>query len=111
MSSQAVNTSAYAGYTSTTAVLGQIPTRDSSDVTRAIREKIVYNENKVGSPFQPGAPEASSWQKYGNKYRLSYLFGRLKCTNGCGGTNPVTMNAFGVNGAYSTVPGGTFGGS
>ena len=104
MSSQSVNTTAYSGYVSGSSTLGPVPLRDASDLTRRLREQIVYNENKVNSPIQPGAPEGSPWQIYGNKYRLSYLFGKLKCGNCTGGV-------FVQNGAYSTVPGGVFGGS
>jgi hypothetical protein len=119
MSSQSVNSTAYSGYTTASTggnaannnvVLGQIPLRDASDLTRRIREQIIYNENKVGSAIQPGVPEGSPWIIFGNKYRLSYLFGKLKCPTACSGSAE-TANAFNANGAFSTVPGGTFGGS
>jgi hypothetical protein len=121
MSSQAVNSTSYSGYTTAStggnasnnnSKLGQVPLRDSSDATRQIREQILYREKRAGTPVQPGNSE-QIWLTYGNQLRLSYLYGKLKCTKGaCAGDALETANAFNANGAYSTVPGGaTFGGS
>ena len=91
MSSQSVNTSTYSGYQAS-AALNYIPTRDSSDVTRMIRERIRYNEFKTSNVITPGNTE-NPWIPYGNAFRLSYLFGKLKCTT-CSG------NALYGNGPY-----------
>jgi len=117
MSSQAVNTTGYSGYTtassgnaSANAKLGQIPLRDSSDLTRQLREQIIYRENAAASPIQPGETE-NKWLMYGNRFRLSYLYGKLKCPTACSGSGEVG-GAFNGNGAYATVPvGATYGGS
>ena len=120
MSSQSVNSTAYSGYTTSNSGSGvnsnvtlvgmQIPLRDSSDLTRQIREQIIYRENKASSPIQPGDSEYK-WLMYGNGFRLSYLYGKLKCSTSCSG-GPETGNAFNGNGAYAAVPvGATYGGS
>ena len=97
MSSQSQNTATYSGYQAS-AALNYIPTRDSSDVTRMIRERIAYNEYKVGTVVAPGNNE-NAWIAYGNNFRLSYLQGKLKCAS-CSG------NAFYGNGPYVTNVGG-----
>jgi hypothetical protein len=104
MSSQSLNTTTYAGYVSGSTKLGPIPLRDSSDLTRQIREQAIYRENKSGSVIQPGSSE-HKWLMFGNQFRLSYLHGKVKCgdSSGC---------AFNKNGAYATIPiGATYGGS
>jgi hypothetical protein len=90
--------------------------RDASDITRALKERIIYNEKRANSPIAsgkggslvPGRPGVNPgaknnipagnaemlWIPQGNQYRLSYLFGKLKC----GGTNTVA-GAFNLNGA------------
>ena len=90
-------------------------TRDASDITRNIKERIIYNEKKASSPINagkggslvPGRPGVNPgaknnipagnaemlWIPQGNQYRLSYLFGKLKC----GGTNTIA-GAFNLNG-------------
>lgn len=119
MSSQSANSTVYSGYTTGSTggnaatndiKLGQIPLRDSSDLTRQIREQLIYRENKTSSVVQPGNNE-NPWLIYGNQIRLSYLYGKLKCPTACAGSTPEKGNAFNGNGAYSTVPGGSFGGS
>ena len=87
--------------------------RDASDITRALKERIIYNEKRVGSPItagkngslvfgRPGVNPGSEnsipagnaemlWIPQGNQYRLSYLFGKLKCGAGSAG-------AFNLNG-------------
>jgi hypothetical protein len=87
--------------------------RDASDITRALKERIIYNEKRIGSPINsgkrgslvPGRPGVNpgaenhipagnagvAWIPYSNEYRLSYLFGKLKCGAGSGG-------AFNLNG-------------
>lgn len=86
MSSQSQNTNSYSGYVTTAgtnggsnARLGVIPTRDASDLTRQIREQIIYNENKASSTIQPGDSE-HKWQMYSNQFRLAYLYGKIKCS-------------------------------
>ncbi len=93
MSSQSVNTTSYSGYQAS-ATLNYIPTRDSSDYTRMIRERAIYNEFKSGTPIAPGNTE-NPWLRYANGFRISYLFGRLKC----GSCDPETDegNAFSGN--------------
>lgn len=97
MSSQSQNTTTYSGYQAS-AALNYIPTRDSSDVTRMIRERIIYNESKTGSVVRPGNAE-HLWLTYGNGFRLTYLTGKLKCDS-CSG------NAFYGNGPYVNNVGG-----
>jgi len=87
--------------------------RDASDITRALKERIIYNEKRAGSPInsgkggslvfgRPGVNPGSEnnipagnaemlWIPQGNQYRLSYLFGKLKCGAGSAG-------AFNLNG-------------
>jgi hypothetical protein len=120
MSSQSANSTAYSGYTTASTggnaannntKLGQIPLRDSSDLTRQIREQTIYRENRANSVVQPGNNE-NPWLIYGNQIRLSYLYGKLKCPAACGGSTPHKGGAFNGNGAYAAVPvGATFGGS
>ena len=97
MSSQSVNATTYSGYEAS-ATLNYFPPRDSSDVTRMIRERIIYNESKSGSSIPPGNTE-NPWIKNGNGFRLSYLFGKVKCGDcnvGSGG------NAFAGNGPLTS---------
>ena len=97
MSSQSLNTASYSGYQAS-AALNYVPTRDSSDVTRMIRERLSYNEYKTGNVIAPGNSE-NIWLAYGNGFRLSYLQGKLKCAT-CSG------NAFYGNGPYVNNVGG-----
>jgi hypothetical protein len=97
MSSQSVNASTYSGYQAS-AALDYIPTRDSSDFTRMIRERIAYNEGKTGSVVRPGNAE-HIWLASNNSFRLTYLYGKLKCTS-CSG------NALYGNGPYINNVGG-----
>jgi hypothetical protein len=104
MSSQNQNSAAYSGYVSGSTALGPVPLRDASDLTRQIREQIMYRENRPSGPIQPGDSE-HKWIMFGNQFRLSYLYGKLKCGNCTGGT-------FMQNGAYNTVTNSTtYGGS
>lgn len=98
MSSQSVNAGTYSGYQAS-ATLSYVPTRDSSDVTRMIRERIAYNEFKSGTVVSPGNTE-NPWIRYGNGFRLSYLNGKLKCGD-------CTGNAFNLNGAFYSKWDGT----
>jgi hypothetical protein len=90
-SAQAVNATTYSGYQGS-AALNYIPTRDASDYTRMIRERGDYNAYKTGSTILPGTGE-HVWIAYGNQFRLSYLFGKLKCGS-------CTGNAIYGNGPY-----------
>ena len=97
MSSQSVNTTTYSGYQAS-AALNYIPTRDSSDYTRMIRERGDYNAYKSGTTILPGTSE-HVWIAYGNGFRLSYLQGKLKCAS-------CTANAIYGNGPYVNNVGG-----
>lgn len=97
MSCQSENTTTYSGYQAS-AALNYVPTRDSSDVTRMIRERIAFNEHKVGTVVRPGNAE-HIWLASSNSFRLSYLYGKLKCTS-CSG------NALYGNGPYFNNVGG-----
>ena len=76
-----------------------IATRDASDMTKMIKERIMYNEKRAGSTITAGKQTCAGnaevlWQPQGNQFRLSYLFGKVKCgacANGGGG-------AFNLNG-------------
>lgn len=89
--------------------------RDSSDITRTIRERLIYNEKRAGTKIIPGGaspitgrpgvtpagvnhlPAGNAeilWQQQGNNFRLAYLFGKMKCGAGFGG-------AFNLNGPNS----------
>jgi hypothetical protein len=89
--------------------------RDSSDFTRSLRERLIYNEKRPGTTIIPGGaspitgrPQVTPagvnhlpagnaellWQQQGNNFRLAYLFGKLKCGAGFGG-------AFNLNGPNS----------
>jgi hypothetical protein len=114
MSSQSLNASSsnYRGYALTADnnnPSGAIPTRDASDVTRQIKERLLYlagkdtttisrsknnvlfqrpQVNPAGVNHIPGNSEWS-WLPYSNQYRLSYFYGKLQlggtaaCNNGC----------------------------
>jgi hypothetical protein len=111
MSAQALNGTSYSGYTASTTASnpsGAVPTRDASDITRQIKERMLYLNSKdtttipknkrslpVGGRPQlnpagvnevPGNSEWS-WLPYSNQYRLSYFFGKMKgcTTQACGG--------------------------
>jgi hypothetical protein len=82
-------------------------TRDSSDITKQIKERIMYNEKKANSPIDTGKrslivggrPQVNPagvnhlpagnaellWQPQGNQFRLSYLFGKVQCGECDGG--------------------------
>jgi hypothetical protein len=110
MSAQALNGTSYSGYTGTSSASnpsGAVPTRDASDVTRQIKEQLLYLNsrdtttiaknksslavggrpqiNPAGVNHIPGNSEWA-WLPYSNQYRLSYFFGKMKqCTNCPGG--------------------------
>jgi len=97
-------------------------TRDSSDITKQIKERIIYNEKKAGSPVGTGKkslivggrPQVNPagvnhlpagnaellWQPQGNQFRLSYLFGKVQC-GACDG------GAFNSSGPIRTPPTGS----
>lgn len=78
-----------------------VSTRDASDVTKMLKQRIMYNEKKSGSPINTGKsslivggrpqlnpagvnhlPAGNAellWQPQGNQFRLSYLFGKVQC--------------------------------
>ena len=104
MSAQALNGNSYSGYIGSSTV-GAVPTRDASDITRQLKERLIYNGFKSGSPVTPGTankvfqrPQLNpagvnhipgnsewSWLPYGNQFRLSYFYGKLLCAGGSGG--------------------------
>jgi len=113
MSAQALNGSSYKGYIGATSV-GPIPTRDASDITRQLKERLIYagfnkdslikpgganlvfqrpTLNPAGANHLPGNSEWS-WLPYGNQFRLSYFYGKILC----GGTG-VGAACTGSNGA------------
>ena len=130
MSSQSLNASNYSGYigyqgpTNPSNPSGAIPTRDASDITRQIKERLIYlagkdtttisrsknnvlfqrpQVNPAGVNHIPGNSEWS-WLPYGNQFRLSYFYGKMKgCTStACGGAlfdgnGPVLPGAKGTN--------------
>lgn len=61
--------------------------RDASDITRMIKERAFYNERRTESPVNM----RNAYRNQDNQYRLSYLFGKLKCGACLGG-------AFNLNG-------------
>jgi hypothetical protein len=115
MSSQSYNATTYAGYTASGS-LDPFPSRDASDRTRMIKQRIIYNEKKSGSSINTGKsslmvggrPQVNPagvnhlaagnaeilWLPQGNQYRLSYLYGKVQCGSCVG-------NAFNLNGPQS----------
>ena len=97
--------------------------RDASDRTRAIRERLIYNEKRVGTNIIPGTPglvigrpqnnpagvnhlpagnTEILWQQQGNDFRLAYLAGKMKCGAAFGGVyNLNGPNSFNASGAQS----------
>lgn len=75
-SSQGANTGSSgiaAGYAYDADVL-----RDASDWTRRLKEQrkyYSYSTQNTGSKITGGDP----WFKYGNQFRLTYLYGKFKC--------------------------------
>jgi hypothetical protein len=124
MSAQSLNASSYSGYRGTISALnpsGAIPTRDASDITRQIKEQLIYLEgrdrttirkdkaslavggrpqiNPAGVNHVPGNSQWS-WLPYGNQHRLSYFFGKMQqCTQSC----PAGL----FNGNGPVLPGGS----
>ena len=84
--------------------------RDAGDITRSLRERLIYNEKRPGTNIVPNTPgmgrgnTETLWNLQGNAFRLSYLFGKLKCGAGFGG-------AFNLNGPNSFTLGGAQSGS
>jgi len=99
--------------------------RDAADRTRAIRERLIYTEKRANSPITAnkggslvpgGHPQTTPagvnhlpagnaellWQQQGNQFRLSYLFGKLKCGGAFGGVfNLNGPNSFSAPGVQS----------
>ena len=113
MSSQSLNATTYSGYaitpSSTSGTLYMLPTpaRDASDITRALRERIIYTEFKQNSVVAPGNNE-NAWIPYGNQIRISYLYGKLKCGSCSGnaiyGNGPYVNNVGANNGSSTNGP-------
>lgn len=129
MSAQALNGSSYTGYNggvpSASNPSGAIPTRDASDITRQLKERLIYNGFKGGSTITPGTsnlvlqrptlnpagvnhvPGNSewSWLPYGNQFRLSYFFGKMKnCIGACAYTGTAqVISAISGGGSAVTV--------
>ncbi len=51
--------------------------RDASDYTKQLKEQRAYKS--YNSSYTGNAETSNPWLKYGNGFRLSYLFGKLKC--------------------------------
>jgi hypothetical protein len=64
--------------------------RDSSDWIRQVRERRKFANYKSASTDNKQTEPV--WLKYGNQFRLSYLYGKLKCTT-CNGVAFVGSNA------------------
>jgi hypothetical protein len=86
---------------------GQKFLRDASDRTRALRERLIYNEKRAGTNITPGTPglgrghAETLWQQQGNNFRMAYLTGKMKCGAAFGGAyNLNGPNSF-KNGAQS----------
>lgn len=60
--------------------------RDASDWTRQLKETRAYSYN-AGNPDNKNTG-SEPWFKYGNQFRLTYLFGKFKC----GSCNGVAFN-------------------
>ena len=82
--------------------------RDASDRTRAIRERLIYNEKRAGTTITPGTPgrgrghAETLWQQQGNNFRMAYLTGKLKCGAAFGGAyNLNGPNSFNLSGKQS----------
>jgi hypothetical protein len=115
MSAQALNAISNNGYVASTTV--GVATRDASDITRQLKERLIYNGFKSGSTITPGGsnklnsvpilnpagvnhvPGNSewSWLPYGNQFRLSYFFGKLNCPS-IGGCSTTKGGVFNGNG-------------
>lgn len=64
-------------------------TRDASDITRRIKERIIHVESQTSSPINSYKyPEMIQ----SNQYRLSYIYGKLNC-------GACVAGAFNLNGA------------
>jgi hypothetical protein len=57
--------------------------RDASDWIRQKREQRKYTNYNQNSTDNKNTEPV--WLKYGNQFRLTYSFGRLKCDGGCSG--------------------------
>jgi len=86
---------------------GQKFLRDASDRTRALRERLIYNDKRAGSNisgYSPGLGRGNAeplWQQQGNNFRMAYLTGKMKCGAAFGGVfNLNGPNSF-KNGAQS----------
>ena len=82
--------------------------RDASDRTRAIRERLIYNEKRTGTTIQMGSGLTGRgnaepiWQQQGNNFRMAYLAGKMKCGAAFGGVyNLNGPNSFNSSGAQS----------
>lgn len=87
---------------------GQNFLRDASDRTRAIRERLIYNEKRTGTTIQMGSGlyglgnAEPIWQQQGNNFRMAYLAGKMKCGAAFGGVyNLNGPNSFNASGAQS----------
>lgn len=65
--------------------------RDASDWTRQKREQRKYANYKTASTDNKDSEPI--WIKYGNQFRLSYLYGKLKCGSSCNGNAFLGSNA------------------
>jgi hypothetical protein len=123
MSAQALNGSSNNGYVVSSTV--GVATRDASDITRQLKERLIYNGFSSGSTIKPGGANLNfqrpilnpagvnhipgnsewSWLPYGNQFRLSYFFGKLNCPGISGGCSSTKGGVFNGNGPK--LPGST----
>lgn len=126
MSAQSLNGSNYTGYNagapSASNPSGAVPTRDASDITRQLKERLIFNGFNANSVVKPGGanmvfqraqvnpagvnhiPGNSewSWLPFGNQFRLSYFFGKMNNSTIPGGA--VTFSSPSATYAVSVDP-------
>lgn len=130
MSAQALNGSSngYSIGVSASNPSGSVPTRDASDITRQLKERLIYAGFKSSPITTPGTPNQVfqrptlnpaganhipgnsewSWLSGGNQFRLSYFFGRLKQqgSSSCSSCSGSLLDGNGPN-KFNVQPGNT----
>ncbi len=72
--------------------------RDASDWTRRLKEQSQYSTYRSG--YTGNKDTGPTWIKYGNQFRYTYLFGKLKCTT------PETCSGAVFSGGTKAIVGG-----